>query len=40
MNITNFKIEEVGFNEIELPPILYKYRDWNDINHRRLLTAN
>lgn len=40
MNITNFKIEEVGFNEIELPPILYKYRDWNDINHRRLLTEN
>lgn len=26
--------------EMDLPPVLYKYRDWTDENHKRVLTHN
>jgi thiamine kinase-like enzyme len=29
---------ERSFEEMDLPPILYKYRDWNDPNHKRIIT--
>jgi thiamine kinase-like enzyme len=29
---------ERSFEEMNLPPILYKYRDWNDPYHKRVIT--
>lgn len=37
----NFKIlGQRDFEEMDLPPILYKYRDWNNSNHKRILIEN
>jgi hypothetical protein len=41
MNEDNFKIlGQKSFEEMDLPNILYKYRDWNIPNHRRILSEN
>lgn len=36
MGITN--IEHKTFEEMELPRVIYKYRDWNDVFHKRIIT--
>lgn len=36
MGITN--IEYKTFEEMELPEVIYKYRDWNDTFHKRIIT--
>ena len=41
MNDDNFKIlGNKSFEEMNLPPILYKYRDWENDFHKRILTHN
>lgn len=36
MRITN--IEQKTFEEMELPKVIYKYRDWDDVWHKRIIT--
>ena len=38
MNITNTNFQLTDGKEIEFPPILYKYKDWDNPNHKKLLT--
>ena len=33
-------VEEKRFDQIELPAKIYKYRNWTNTNHKRLLTDN
>jgi len=41
MKDDSFKIlGQREFEEMDLPAILYKYRDWNNDNHKRILTDN
>lgn len=41
MSNDDFKIlGNKSFEEMELPPVLYKYRDWSNENHKRVLTHN
>jgi len=41
MTDDNFKIlGHRDFEEMDLPPILYKYRDWNNPDHKKILTEN
>jgi hypothetical protein len=41
MTENNFKIlGQKVFEEMNLPPILYKYRDWNNPKHKRILVEN
>ena len=32
------KIEEKNFADMEFPPVVYKYRNWNDQNHKTIIT--
>ncbi|MGV8112764.1 MAG: DUF2971 domain-containing protein [Lentimicrobium sp.] len=32
--------QTIEYDEMGLPPILYKYRDWNNPNHKKILTEN
>ena len=40
MNKEELILENKTFKEMDLPPILYKYREWSDENHKRIFTHN
>ena len=32
------KVEEKDFADMEFPPVVYKYRNWTDLNHKTIIT--
>ena len=40
MNNEDLILESKTFREMDLPPTLYKYRDWTEEKHKRVLTHN
>ena len=40
MDDDNLILERKNFREMNLPSILYKYRNWEEDNHKRVLTHN
>ncbi len=38
MERQNAKVSNIDYKDIEMPEVLYKYRDWNNIYHKTIIT--